>query len=73
MGTTQDDGIGGRLTFNIRAACEVMGISRSTLYRLIAADELETRKIFGRTLVTARSIRRKLRLDAPLPGGDAAP
>jgi len=62
------DTIEGQLALNIAGARKALGnIGRSTVYRLIASGELETRKVFGRTLITARSIRRKLGLDAEEP------
>jgi len=59
------ESIDGQLVLNIDGTRKALGhIGRSTVYRMIAAGELETRKVYGRTLITARSIRRKLRLDA---------
>jgi hypothetical protein len=57
------DTIEGQLALNIDGARKALGnIGRSTVYRLIATGELETRKVFGRTLITARSIRNLLKV-----------
>ena len=59
------DTIDGQLALNIDATRKALGnIGRSTVYRMIRAEELETRKVSGRTLVTARSIRKALGVDA---------
>ena len=52
-----------KITYTIQEAIEVTGISRSSIYNLIAEDRLETRKIGRRTLIPARSLRRLLSLD----------
>lgn len=68
------DTIEGQLALNITGARKALGnIGRSTVYRLIATGELETRKVFGRTLITARSIRRKLGLDTEEASQQAQP
>ena len=57
------DTIEGQLALNIDGARKALGnIGCSTVYRLIATGELEIRKVFGRTLITARSISKLLRL-----------
>jgi excisionase family DNA binding protein len=43
-----------RLTYRIDEAVKLTGLSRSTLYRLAARDELPLIKVCGRTLI-ARS------------------
>jgi excisionase family DNA binding protein len=52
-----------RLTCTIDEARKIVGIGRSTVYRLIAEEKLETRHVYGRCLVTMRSIRALLALD----------
>jgi excisionase family DNA binding protein len=45
------------LCLRIPAACEFVGISRSKLYELIAAGEIETVKLGTATLVLTESLR----------------
>lgn len=45
------------VAFNVAGACQVLGISRSSLYPLMAAGKLDARKLGGRTIVTAESLR----------------
>ncbi len=42
-----------RLAYNIEDACEVIGVSRTTLYDLMAAGELTSIKIRRRRLIPA--------------------
>ncbi len=59
------DTIDGQLALTIDAAKRALGCGRSTVYRLIGDGTLEVAKVYGRTVVTARSIRRLLELDRP--------
>ena len=43
--------------FNVAGACRLLGVSRSTLYPLMASGKLDARKLGGRTIVTAESLR----------------
>ena len=42
---------GARLTYQVNEAAEITGLSRSTLYRLAARNELPLIKVCGRTLI----------------------
>jgi excisionase family DNA binding protein len=52
-----------RCTCTIDEARQAIGIGRSTVYRLIAEGKLETRHVYGRCLVTVRSVLALLQLD----------
>lgn len=52
-----------RRAFSIKEAAEICGLSRATLYRLIADEKLTTLKIGARRLVPLAAI------DALLSGG----
>jgi excisionase family DNA binding protein len=41
----------GRLTYRVNEVIAITGLSRSTLYRLAARDELPLIKVCGRTLI----------------------
>ena len=59
-----------RELYSPREAEHLLSISHATLYRLIAASRLDARKIDGKTVITASSIRAFL---ASLPKvGEAA-
>ncbi len=45
------------LAYSIRDACRVSSLSRSGIYREIAAGRLATRKVAGRTLIPASALR----------------
>lgn len=48
-----------RLAYSVTETMHMLGgISRQTLYRRIKTGELDARKIAGRTVITAESIRR---------------
>ena len=53
-----------RIAYPIADACRVVGIGRTNLYRLINEGKLEARKVGGRTLIPAESLRRLID-DAP--------
>lgn len=53
-----------RIAYPIADACRAVGIGRTNLYRLINEGKLEARKIGGRTLIPAESLRRLIN-DAP--------
>lgn len=44
------------LTYNINGAVKATGISRTSLYKLIAAGELPIFKLAGRTLIRAADL-----------------
>ena len=46
------------LLYPVKDAAAALGVSLSTVWRLIASEHLKTRKIHARTLVTAESLRR---------------
>ena len=54
-----------RLLYSPRETEAILGVSHSSLYRLIAAGRLDARKLGTKTLITTESI---LRLVAELPG-----
>lgn len=45
------------LALTIAQAVQAAGLSRSTIYELIGAGKLDARKVAGRTLVLAASLR----------------
>jgi hypothetical protein len=45
-----------RALYSPRETEAILGVSHATLYRLIAADRLDARKIDGKTVITAASI-----------------
>lgn len=49
-----------KLAYSVPEACDALSISRTVLYRLIAAGELETVKIGARTVVRATELERFL-------------
>jgi len=49
-----------QLAHRIPDAAKRIGISRSSLYELIAAGRLDARKVAGRTVITDASLRRLL-------------
>jgi excisionase family DNA binding protein len=53
--STNNDGVK-RLAFSIREAEQASGLSRATLYRLIASGRLMTLKIGARRLVTVGAL-----------------
>jgi len=54
------------LAYSINEACRVSSLGRTNLYRFIREGKLEIRKLNGRTLVPAASLRR---LIDEAPGG----
>lgn len=55
-----------RVFYSPRETESILGISHASLYRLIGAGRLDTRKLGGKTLITAASIER-LVTDLPKP------
>lgn len=49
------------ITVTIQQACALSGLSRTTIYRLIADGSLAPLKVRGRTLITYASLSRILR------------
>lgn len=52
------------LAYSINDACRVTTFGRTKLYALIAAGQLEVRRIGGRTLIPAASLRRLIEGEA---------
>lgn len=46
-----------KLAYSIKEACRATSLSRSTLYTHIAAGRLQARRIGGRVLIPAESLR----------------
>ena len=46
------------LTVSIAKTVKIIGLGRTTVYKLIAENELETIRVHGRRLVKVESIRR---------------
>ena len=57
-GIGQNGGPGLRELYSPRDAEHILSVSHATLYRLISANRLDARKIDGKTVITAASIRR---------------
>ena len=47
-----------KLAFTVNEACAAIGIGRTKLYVLAAQGKIDLRKIGGRTVATAASLRR---------------
>ncbi|MCJ2037610.1 helix-turn-helix domain-containing protein [Methylobacterium sp. E-041] len=47
----------GKLLHRINDTCDMLGVGRTTLYRLIAEGKLVTVKVYGSSRVTDESIR----------------
>ena len=47
-----------RLTYTLIEACGVIGVGRSTIYKLIGRRELETLRIGGRVLIEKAALQR---------------
>ncbi|WP_439359927.1 helix-turn-helix domain-containing protein [Bradyrhizobium sp. DASA03007] len=45
-----------KLAYSIVEACDLLSIGRTTLYQLIKAGDLQTRKVGRRTLIPAKSL-----------------
>ena len=58
-----------RILISIREATEMLGIGRTTIYRLIAEGRLETVKIGSRRLVKVESLREIIERGASFPTG----
>ena len=52
------------LAYSIADACRVSSIGRTKLYALIGTGQLEARRIGGRTLIPAASLRRLINGEA---------
>jgi excisionase family DNA binding protein len=46
-----------KLAYNINEAAAALGISRSTLYEIIRAGELEMGKLHGRSVILAENLK----------------
>lgn len=55
------------ISFSVKGAVQASGLSRSKIYELIRAGQLDARKQQGRTLVMGDSLRAYLRALPPLP------
>lgn len=51
---------GFRLALRVDEACSALGISRSSLYELIASGEVRTSRIAGRRLIPVKELERLL-------------
>jgi len=49
-----------RLAYSIKETTQMLGISRSALYRHISAGKVSIRHVGGRTLITAAEVERIL-------------
>ncbi len=58
-----------RLLITIREAQKMLSLSRSTIYRCITANDLDARKVGGRTVITAESVARFAATLPKLGGG----
>lgn len=50
-------------TMTVKRACEYSGLGKTTIYEKIKSDELHTRKIGRRTLITTASLDALLEVD----------
>lgn len=62
-----------RLAFRIDDVTEITGLSRATIYRLIAAGKLRTTKIGGCRVVPASSLRTLIEKGALYPSSCPSP
>ena len=46
-----------KLAYSVKEACAISSLGRTTLYAHIAAGRLQTRRIGGRTIIPADSLR----------------
>jgi excisionase family DNA binding protein len=53
-----------KLAFSIREACEASSLGRTTIYAHISAGRLEAKRIGGRTIIPAASLRRLIEGEA---------
>jgi excisionase family DNA binding protein len=56
--------LGVAMAYGVKEAAQVVGLSRSRLYELIAEGRVDARKVGGRTLIPAESLQ-ALVADAP--------
>lgn len=54
-----------KISYRIREAVAATGIGRTTLYELIKAGELETRKVRGMTLITRQDLQKLIEGSLP--------
>ena len=59
------------LAYSVRSACDISGIGRTTLYRLIAEGKIDARSCGGRTIVIAASLEAYVAGLPPAPIGKA--
>jgi hypothetical protein len=69
-GIGQNDSPSLRKLYSPRDAEHILSVSHATLYRLISAGRLDARKIDGKTVITALSIRQFI-ANLPRVGGVA--
>ena len=60
-------GIGHKLGFTIKGACDALGCHRTKIYQLIGDGRLDAKKLDGLTIITAESL---ARLIESLPKAD---
>lgn len=58
------------LGYSVNRACEVIPCGRTKLYKLIAAGQLDARKLGSKTIITAESV---VRFHEELPPADIGP
>jgi excisionase family DNA binding protein len=46
-----------KLTYTVREACEVSGLSKTTIFQHIKEGRLHTRRVGGRTLIPCAELR----------------
>ena len=59
------DVIDQKLAYRINEACDVMGLSRSTIYNLAAQGKLNIRKVAGRSLIARSDLLALLGISSP--------
>lgn len=57
--------IDAKIALTVPEACDAIGVGRTKLYSLANAGRIDMRKVDGRTLVTAESLRRLIAEAAP--------
>lgn len=53
----QESNFGPKLSYSIREACEATSLGRTTVFSYIRSGRIKVRRIGGRTLIPAESLR----------------
>jgi excisionase family DNA binding protein len=53
-----------KLAYSVKEACHASSLKKSTIYNYIAAGKLKTRRVGGRTIIPAESLRALLEGEA---------